>query len=52
MNKTTRYPGDQEGVVDLQLDGVVKLLFIAQHVIQTLSLSHGTREAVQDESAA
>lgn len=43
--------GNQEGIIDLQLNGVLKLLLaLGKHVIQTLSLGNGTRETIKDET--
>ena len=42
---------DKEGVVDLKLNGVLKLLvLLLEHVVETLSLYHGARETVEDET--
>jgi len=43
--------GDEEGVVDLKLDGVLELLVTGlEHGVEALGLGHGTGEAVEDES--
>lgn len=51
VDKTSRNSGDQEGIVDLKLNSMLELLVTSfKHVIQTLSLSNSTREAIQNES--
>ena len=51
MHQTTSDARNQEGVGDLELDGVVdRLLALDQHGVELLSLGHGTGEAVEDEA--
>lgn len=43
--------GDEEGVGDSELDGVVEGLVVGgQHAVELLGLSDGPRESVEDES--
>jgi hypothetical protein len=47
VDQATRYPCNQQRIINLQLDGVVQLLLAARkHVIQTLCLGNGAREAI------
>lgn len=42
---------DEEGVVNLKLDGVVEgLVFCGEHGVQALGLGDSAREAVENES--
>ena len=43
--------GDEEGVVDLELDGVLELLGAGvEHGVEVLGLGDGAGEAVEDEA--
>ena len=45
--------GDEEGVVDLELDDVAELaLLLLEHGVEAFSLGNGAGEAVEDESAS
>ena len=51
VDKTSSNSGDQEGIVDLQLNSMLELLLTSlEHVIKTLGLSNRTREAIQNET--
>lgn len=51
VHQPARDARHQQGVVDLQLHSVLKLLVaLPQHLIEALGLRHGTGEAVEDES--
>ena len=51
VDQTASNSCDQEGVVNLQFDSVLKLLVaLRKHVIQTLSLGNGTGETVENET--
>lgn len=51
VHQPARDTRHQQGVVDLQLHGVLKLLVaLPQHLVEALGLGHGTGEAVEDES--
>ena len=45
--------GHKEAIVNLELDGMLKLLaFLGKHIVQPFCLCDGAREAVQDEASA
>lgn len=51
MDQSTGDSGDEEGVGDLELDGVVDGLVLGlEHVSELLSLGNSSGEAVEDES--
>ncbi len=51
MYQPTRYPGDKQTIVDLELHRMLQfLLFHLEHVVQSLGLSDCSREAVEDEA--
>lgn len=52
VHQTAGDTGDEQGVVNLQFNGVLKFLLAgSKHVIQALGLSDSPRETVQDETA-
>lgn len=52
VDKATGDAGDEERIVDLQLDGVLQLLLaLRKHGIEALRLGNGARETVENESA-
>lgn len=51
MNQAAGDAGNEEGVVNLQLDGMLELaLALLEHGIQALGLGDGAGEAVEDEA--
>lgn len=51
VDQTASDTGDEEGVVDLKLNGVLELLLTGRkHLIQALGLGDSPRETVQDET--
>ena len=51
VDEAARYAGDEELVLDLELDDVVEfLLSVREHRVELLSLGDGTREPVKDET--
>lgn len=51
MNQAAVDTGDEQGVVDLQLNGVLEpLIALPKHRVEALSLGHGARKAVEDEA--
>lgn len=52
VDETAGDTSDEEGVVDLELDGVLELLLAGdEHLVQTLGLGDSSGETVQDETA-
>lgn len=52
VNETSGDTGNEEGIVDLELDGVVELVSaVGQHLVESLSLGNSTGESIEDESA-
>lgn len=50
VDQTAGDTGDQQGVVDLQLDGVLELLVaLREHRVEALGLHDGAGEAIEDE---
>lgn len=51
VDQTARDTSNEQGVVNLQLHGVLELLLArGEHVVETLSLCNSTGETIQDES--
>lgn len=51
VDETASDTGNEEGVVDLQLNGVLELLLAGEkHLVQTLGLGDSSGETVQDET--
>lgn len=51
VDETASDTGDEEGVIDLELNGVLELLLAGgKHLVQTLSLGDSAGETVQDET--
>ena len=51
MDESTSDSGDEKGVGDLELDGVIDLLVLGrEHGSELLSLRNGSGESVEDES--
>lgn len=51
MYQPTRYPRDEQTIVDLELHGMLQFLLLClKHVIQSLGLSDCSWEAVEDEA--
>ena len=52
VDETASDAGDEQGIIDLQLNGVLQgLVALAQHGVEALGLGHGAREAVEDKAA-
>lgn len=51
MDEAAGDAGDEERVVDLELDGVLEgFALVGEHVVEFLGLGHGAGEAVEDEA--
>jgi len=51
VNKTSSDSGDEESIVNLELNSMLKLLLACgKHVVQALGLSDSTRESIKDET--
>lgn len=51
VHQAARDAGDEQGVVDLKLNGVLQLLlFLGEHLVESLGLGHGAGEAIEDEA--
>lgn len=53
VDEAARDAGDEQAIVDFELDGVVELSATGgEHRVETLCLHDGTRESVEDETVA
>ncbi len=51
VNESAGNAGDQEGIIDLEFDGVFEgLLLFGQHLVEAFGLGYSAREAVQYEA--